>query len=493
MMHDDFSSPVLGIDLGASFTKVAYRSGWQSSNDFEEPCRLVLIEGQSLIPSLVIKRMDETEPWLFGQTAAIYRPTEGDRVFANWKADLFRSDLTAKVTGSLKAAGEFFRWLLPRIIDCGIDVRQTRVKLCLPAFPNIDEPTSILGQELELAGWNNVSFSRIEEPRANVVGVFSEGRNRLHRSANGDINPVFMWMYPLGSPLLEHLRSFVLIGGQQRMDIGIIDIGSFTTDVSIVEFDAHAEGDYIRATHQTSHDLGIIRAFEEPLLNFLSERHNFESANLTFDEREDLKRRFANSEVFAFTVDRHRVIRLGDPKDQEITAKIANDFASQIVTLFKSTPRSHSVKYLVLTGGGSEAKLIREAVITLFARAQVICMEVEGIEPTESTSEPRTISGRPYFKDTDGIWKVGGGPKPTETTTINGPLRCWTDTDSSLARLATALGAGSVILDLVGKPSGEMLPTRIEPPWVQCSCQGGNKNCIRCGGQGMYLRREIVA
>jgi hypothetical protein len=140
----------------------------------------------------------------------------------------------------------------------GIKVDQCRIKLCLPAFKDITQAASILGQEMQLAGWNNVSVSRIGEPRANTIGVFGEGRNRLYIHPTDGVMPYFMAMYPMGSPLLEHLRAFGLLGGPRHVHVAIIDVGSFTTDFSIIDFDASAKGDCMRTQHKAATRLGLL-------------------------------------------------------------------------------------------------------------------------------------------------------------------------------------------------------------------------------------------
>ena len=206
-MPDFFSAPVLGIDLGASFTKVSYRPGWTEGNRYDEPCRLVMIENRPLVPSLVIHKKGARKSWLCGQAAAGYRPLADDQVFTNWKADLFSNELTLRVGGSLKAAGEFFRWLHEKISDVGIDVAACRVKVCLPAFADIERPASILGQEMELAGWQNVTVSRVSEPRANTVGVF--GDNLAISSMNTSIES--------GASAFDQVTSRTCGGSHTRM------------------------------------------------------------------------------------------------------------------------------------------------------------------------------------------------------------------------------------------------------------------------------------
>lgn len=461
-MSDNYSTPVLGIDLGASYTKVAYRPGWNRGRYYEEPCRILMIEDQPLVPSLVIHTDSKRKPWLFGQEAAQYRPTDEDQVFTNWKADIFSKSLTPKAVGSLKAAGEFFGWLRERVADCGIEVPNCRVKVCLPAFRDIERPASILAQQMKLSGWNNVSISRIAEPRANTVGVFAEGRNKLYkRDANFDANPIYMDMYPHGSPLLDQLRSYTLSGGSRHSNIAIIDIGSFTTDLSVVDFDAAADGDCIASAHQTSYDLGIIGAFEQPLLSAISERHEFELNSLTFEEREAIKRAIAEGGKFVLPLDDDRMAEIGDEEDQKTANKIATDLAIGVWEAYQAETARMKVRYLVLTGGGSAAQLICKALQAKFAKTKLPWVDVSGMESPE------------------------GGKKKT--------CRRWPDTGETLSRLATALGAASVILDL---PSGEPLPEKVNRkpvvyPYATCACQGKNKDCMTCGGRGEYDTRAI--
>ena len=122
-------------------------------------------------------------------------------------------------------------------------------------------------------------------------------------------------------------------------------------------------------------------------------------------------------------------------------------------------PAGKHIKYLLLTGGGSVAKRVREALARRLRFASACRLDVEGIE---STSRER------------------------------GDLRRWPNTGEPLARLATALGAASVLADLPRTPPPkEALPgKKVVSPWVECSCRGGNKDCVRCGGQGMYRRKH---
>ena len=65
------------------------------------------------------------------------------------------------------------------------------------------------------------------------------------------------------------------------------------------------------------------------------------------------------------------------------------------------------------------------------------------------------------------------------------------------AGLATAVGGASVVLQADGMPvhSGGIKPTarepvavELNPRFVPCRCQGGNKDCCFCGGRGYYAK-----
>lgn len=459
-MNEPFDVPVLGIDLGASFTKVSYRRAWQHGNRYELESEIVMLEGNALVPSLVIKTGNERKPWLFGQTAARYRPKQNDRVFVNWKSDLFSEKLTPEVTGSLKAAGEFFGWLRQKLIETEeIDVDACRVKVCIPAFPNVKRAASILGQEMELAGWKNIIVSKVEEPRANTVGVFSEGRNTLFRTRdrNNEINPVLMDIYPQSSPILAHLRSSALSGGPRKKTIGVIDVGSFTTDFSVVEIDAGADADNITAADQFSHRIGIINDFEKPLLASLGRKYGFMPDELSFEDREDIKRALANGKRHALAVRGDEVARIGDDSDQQTAADFAQSLANSIDQVLEDVALRLGRTRLVLTGGGSAAPLVRDAIENRLKKAGYTFANVEGIEVA---------------------------------TGLEGVCRLWPDTGETLSRLATALGASSVLLDLPFSAVRHITIERreVESHWIVCSCHGGNKDCMRCGGAGQYRR-----
>src|SRR5687767_7896372 len=83
--------PTLSIDLGASYTKIAYRDSCvpEKKGERKQEAQVLLFEKAPLIPSLAIRTRNSALPWVFGWQAAKMNPA-GMQVFQNWKADLFR-------------------------------------------------------------------------------------------------------------------------------------------------------------------------------------------------------------------------------------------------------------------------------------------------------------------------------------------------------------------------------------------------------------------
>jgi hypothetical protein len=105
--------------------------------------------------------------------------------------------------------------------------------------------------------------------------------------------------------------------GPRHAHVAIIDVGSFTTDFSIVDFDASADGDCIAGAIQSSHRVGIIAGFEEPLLEYLGQKHGLEIEELTFEEREAIKHIMAEGGTFTVTIPGNRNVVIGRLEDHD--------------------------------------------------------------------------------------------------------------------------------------------------------------------------------
>lgn len=459
-MRAQFEKPVIAVDLGASFTKVSYRPAWQEGPSFRTPCKLVMIEGSVLIPSLVVNVTRAAESlWLCGKDASRYKPKSTDKVFRNWKAGFFRED-PRDLEESIIAAKQFFIWLHRQLTTVGLQVQSTRVKLCLPAFPEVDRQASRIISSMLSAGWCE-EISTVEEPRANTIGIFSEGRNVLTEverpGMNRAVNPNFFAMYGHDSAILSHLRG--TFRDTSELIINIVDIGSYTTDVSVVTVDAAGDGDYISRVSQISYDIGITKDYEEELLRLLAEKHHFRSEELTFTEVEEIKRAICLHQQFTWTDSLQRLISVGkDSADITIAKQIADSFSWKVKEAFLRTESAKEGRLILFTGGGCEATLIREALDTV-------------------------------FKDKGGM-KVYEGTETESREKEKGNLSLWADSGQPLSRLATAIGGGSVLIDLPKSVPVEAYPhpAQHDSEWVVCSCGGRNKGCVWCEGKGYHSK-----
>ena len=224
---------------------------------YSEISKMMVIEGSPLVPSIVIYS-DLHGKWLFGQEAAEYRPTLEDRVFSNWKAALYSQRLDHKVDGAMDAASRFFEWLGQQLRLTRIPVKESKIKICLPAFDGAAEPGRMLVERMKRCGWAGLEHSTIEEPRANTIGMFGQGRNAAHvPDATGEVYPNYMGNFPMGGFVLTHLRNHALTGGARFVSYVIIDVGSFTADVSLAVLDADRDGDCYNRRRSTVSNSGL--------------------------------------------------------------------------------------------------------------------------------------------------------------------------------------------------------------------------------------------
>lgn len=458
-MTDLFSHPVIGIDLGASFTKISHRVSWDEGHEvgekrrFASPSHLVLIDEDVLIPSLVI--FTKKRGWICGKEAADYTPTSQDQVFQNWKSVIFSKKSPREVEGALDAAGSFFSWLRLKLNHQRIPVEQCRVKVCLPAFNDITEPAEILANKMYRNGWQNVSISRLQEPRANTVGIFSEGRNNLwRRYPQSDPNEVFPEIYRSGSPVFRHFYNAVMIGTDPVLKIAVVDIGSFTTDISLLEFNSRSDGDCITQGIQKSFEIGVINGYEKPLLEQLAKDRNIQYESLSFNNIERIKASISSERETIISSPGGK-FAVGTSHDITCSKIICSNLAQAIFQTLISEIGKNAVKIVLFTGGGW-------AIYELRNQLEAMC-RTQKMDPYEPAGDPDIFIQK------------------------NQNIITWQSSRENLRRIATAIGSTSVLFDL---PVTERIPeiesvTR-RARYTICSCNGGNKDCMRCGGAGHY-------
>jgi hypothetical protein len=459
-MPDLFTQPVIGIDLGASYTKISFRTDWSNGHQngearrFVYPSKLIILDGDPLIPSLVI--FTKKKGWIFGKEAADYVPRRDDQVFQNWKSVIFSKGSPRQVAGANDAAGSFFKWLKGKLDELQIPVEKCRIKICLPAFDDISEPAEILADKMYRNGWQNVSVSKIQEPRANTVGIFTEGRNNLwRRYPQEDPNPVFQEIYPGDSPILRHFYNSVMIGTNPTLTIGVVDLGSFTTDISLVTVDTRGDGDCIDQGIQKSYDLGVIKGYEKPLFEKLANNRDFAPEDLSFSQCESIKSAIAAGKELRLPLPSGRTEIFGTQEDIRISNSVAEKLADEVFQTLTAMINNSPVAIALFTGGGIAIEEVRKR---LHSKCQAV-----GIYPYEPRGESDNV----------------------EVNTAEVVTRQSKNKD--LQRIATAIGSTSVLLDL---PVSERIPDVPNSPqaanFTVCSCHGGNKLCMRCGGLGHY-------
>jgi hypothetical protein len=439
-MTPEFQRPLIGIDLGASYTKIGYRQAWLVGNEFDKDTKVLTIEGHRVVPSIAVHRPRANPAWLFGQEAANYVPRSGDKVYTNWKRDLFEPSSTPQFATSVDVAAHFFAWLGDQLGVVGVDARECNVRVCMPAFHDIAQPALILAEAMARNGWAGPRISNVTEPGANSVGIFTEGRNRLYKPPRGPLLPVLFNIYQ-SSVIIDELIRQASVTGFRSFSVAIVDIGSFTTDLQLVEYNVDAEPGFVQRTFQISHAIGMLADFEKPLFDGLGELEPFPFGEVSLSERERIKNIVCNGGMYVSTSPGGRKFRFGAGEQVRLAESAADALVLKIWNAVSRDIARSSANRVVLTGGGADARPIRESFKRQAQRAGITVMTL-----------------------------------PSETEERHG-----------ISRLATAIGAGSVLFEFpeVGASSrARAVHTPAGPQ--ECRCRGGNKNCMFCAGSGFY-------
>lgn len=466
--------PVLSIDLGASYTKLAIRENAIPDRMGERSTtpRLLAVDGDILIPSLGMESRASESEWFFGADAAKMNPS-GRILHRNWKAQLFKETLDEDCISAAFVAREFMSWLRKRLLDAGIDPTRYEVRVALPAFNVSDRVGRVIARCMELAGWRSPRISKTTEPHANAIGLFSRGDNVVARNRDGEFLLNFARMFGHNNVYIARARTGVLHGaGQSLVKIAIVDIGAFTTDISLVTFDTRASGgpldDGWAGIEEESHRLGVIGAMDEPVLAELSGRHGFTSSLLSFDTTERIKQNLYKHEPYDLVLEGRGVVTLGDKEDEAIVERHASSFAEGVAVHATRMLAESRPDHVFLTGGG--------ALIDVLSRHLTTCLHRDlSISPDHVIRE--LVSHAPSDVATDADEK----------------LFEWRASGIGLHRLATALGGASVILQarkqdgprpVAPIPSPTRAAVRLRDE-TTCLCRGLNPDCCFCGGTGM--------
>lgn len=433
------SKHVIGIDFGASFTKIAYRKGFTAGRirHFEErQSELVLIDGEELIPTLAIETGQARRPWVFGKQAAQVKPGPGTTVHRNWKSSLLRPEGEPPDEKTMEVAYSFFGWLLRELQNGSrlpFDVVDAAVMICVPAFTNSGATLTQLASVMEEAGWTNDFIHKTSEPKANTIGFCTRGRN-IRTTFN---TPNWGDMFSMEHPFIQYTRN---PRGEGSATLAVLDIGSFTSDLSLIDWHPGADADYLTEGSQSSFRHGIVEQLDAKCLPQILDDIGETIDSLGFSDLENLKERLYRGDRF----EQHGY-EIGGEEHQELIQETINEFCDQLWTQIQPALRRRPVRWYLLTGGGSNIPALRER-----------------------------LSGH--------LNRIGDrGRSPVFLS------------PGTASRGDTALGATSLIL--MTPTTDAAAPTRqrsalVEPlpPLRNCPC-GGGKHCMRCGGTGILTER----
>jgi hypothetical protein len=356
--------PVLGIDLGASYSKVALRSESARSDAHTFYTKFI---GQ--VSSLCVRDIRRgKEVWFFGSEAAGMKLGAGATKNENWKADLYSQTSSGTYAGAVIVAHKFFEWLNKWLISNGINPTAQRVRVCVPALENVEPYASTVAQIMEASGWPEVEIVKVSEPRANAVGIMSGGRNCLLKNGVPGYGP----MYGQGSSYAHWVRQELHGQRAPLVRVCIIDVGSFTTDLAGIIVNLHtAEADGIRTEIQKSWLFGIINELDKLSLPRVLSGHGLNTDALTFTEQEELKEQIYAGKEFAVVG-----ATVGGAKDQKIIAAEMARFCQGIAERIRDDILEFKPEIAYLTGGGSQIPAVYEALVGFLAKLQCTVIPV---------------------------------------------------------------------------------------------------------------------
>lgn len=448
--------PVLSMDFGASYTKIALRNACHPSpgHAYDSRAQHIILDQSVLIPSLAIHTKRPRSPWLFGRQAAELSPDGKMEVFQNWKSSLFHAQNNKDTAASVIVAEQFFRWLKDKLATAGVDVHKAHTRVAMPAFKTFDEKALMLARCMELAGWDSPRILKATEPHANILGLFSQGRNFATKASQGEILLNYGRMFGMDSTYVRHARGSVFGTHGRLLTVAVVDIGAFTTDFASLTFDFNADdmGDGLRYLQQESHVLGVINDLDRPVFAALRSLHGINWTEVSFQETEIIKQALYHGKTYNLLVKGRAAVDLGDRQDQQIISTQAGKFADQLWEKLSEFIKPQKPTKVYLTGGGGLIPAIAE--------------------PLANHLEAKGVIVAPLPRD-------GAA-------------------EQDLQRMATALGGASLILQSPGlrnDPEDGLprrlpkIPDPLPDAYTGCYCQGGNKDCCFCGGRGYYPRR----
>src|SRR5437879_2370971 len=146
---------LLTIDFGSAFTKVAARTGWDTTSSLVHGLSLAEKESTFCIPSVVARvQGPKGARWAVGVDAANLQPGPHAKIYENWKADLFRAAPEGgRFTNDelVEVATHFFRGLHEAIRNH--EAANLPLRLCVPRLADGDGSRELVLEVLKTSGW----------------------------------------------------------------------------------------------------------------------------------------------------------------------------------------------------------------------------------------------------------------------------------------------------------------------------------------------------
>lgn len=423
--------PVLSIDLGASYTKLAWRPQWGNQVQFNAPSCSLSIDGEFYIPSIAVDLADGKGP-KFGTEAAGLNPGAHGRTYRNWKSILFDAcpDPNA-LSEALKIASGYLEWIKRKLVKAHpeYDLDNAKLRICIPALNEATQGEKYLEEAAIDAGWSS-AIQVIAEPRANLIGLASSGKNvalDLGRGVNLKWEDMFSSLFVQAMQVQTQRRI-----ATPPVRFAVIDIGAFTTDIGICTI--HGTGDVKMSE-------GIQRSFKEGIATL---DRQLEALILTRGiSRQDMNESEFSIHKKSIYQGQRRQIAAGN-NAIELEPNCMNlqisDIARKVVEICNEHISGRP--WYILTGGGFEIPLIRDHVKA--------ALNERGLRAAKDSH--------------------------------------FTESDRLDVRLATALGGASLAFDSVEHTPRINLRISQNTPGsseLECSCRGRNKDCAKCYGSGV--------
>lgn len=378
------NKPALCIDLGASFTKVSVRTTSNDPSellrDFELMTAAGEIDNQFCFPSITAHNI-KSGAWAFGWETTDYQQSAEILILQDWKSVLFHEkyleeyydpDVDGEVDPvqiflqkqdpyfiALACAQNYLKWLhdeqIPRLLKqhnelSDAKISQFATKICVPDFV-IDTGAEVTIERLmEQAGFDNPDIYCVSEPSSSLIGVLTGGINYLNE--DGSANQAVMFG---NIDIVKELSN-------QENSVLFIDIGSFTTDFALANFD-HLNTFSLSKSPTKSHPLGMYK-----LDSMIQSKLPENVVDLTrLPETEDFHRKvynegtldqFSDSDTLSLTDGTELPLSIVNESIDEFTRAILS-----ACDLFVTSYNKGKIHTVVLTGGGSLPSRIADRIV----------------------------------------------------------------------------------------------------------------------------------